>query len=159
MRDAVGSRGVHRRRRATAGVCGKRRCAARASGTHRARRRWRRRGRGRPRARAISFPLELQFNVEPDGATLPVLSASVRFQPRDWKSDGGREAVGHLAGWLQACGLADERCRLLAQAVFAKRMERGGKSATASCFPAFVKLRWCEDMEPCAKAYLLVRVE
>lgn len=104
------------------------------------------------------FPLELRFNVGPNGTALPVLSASVRFQPRDWKSDGGREAVGRLAEWLQACGLADERCGLLAQAVFAKRMERGGERVTASCFPAFVKLRWREGMEPCAKAYLLVRV-
>ena len=106
-----------------------------------------------------SFPLELQFNVGVDGAVLPVLSASVRFQPTDWTEAGRRAEIGRLAAWLQSLGLADERCGLLAQTAFAKRVQHGGESTTVSCFPAFVKLRWREGMAPDAKAYLMARIE
>ena len=105
------------------------------------------------------FPLELQLNVGSDGTALPALSASVRFQPRDWESDGGRAAIGHLATWMQERGLADGRCGLLPQTAFAKRVERDGESATLSCFPAFVKLRYREGLPPDAKAYLMARVQ
>lgn len=104
------------------------------------------------------FPLELQFNVAPDGTALPVLSASVRFQPDDWVNANRREQIGRLAAWLQTRGLADKRCGLLAQTAFSKHVEHAGESATISCFPAFVKLRWREGQAPDAKAYLMAQV-
>ncbi|MBQ9043368.1 MAG: hypothetical protein IJ111_11225 [Eggerthellaceae bacterium] len=103
------------------------------------------------------FPLEFQFNVGPGGMALPALSASVRFQPNDWADMGRSVEIGRLAGWLQSLGLADGRCGLLPQTVFAKRVDRDGESATVSCFPAFVKLRWREGQAPDAKTYLMAR--
>lgn len=105
------------------------------------------------------FPLEFQFNVGPDGKALPALSASVRFQAKDWQSCTRLGTIGRLAGWLQSCGLADERCGLLTQTAFAKRVTHGSESHLLSCFPAFVKLHWREGMPPDAKAYLLAQVE
>lgn len=105
------------------------------------------------------FPLELQFNVGADGAALPALSASVRFQPDDWSDAARQGQIGQIAGWMQAHGLADGRCGLLPQAAFAKRVEHDGESTKIACFPAFVKLRWREGLRPDAKAYLLVRFE
>ena len=105
------------------------------------------------------FPLELQFNVGPGGVARPALSASVRFQPADWANPKRRGEIGHLAAWMQERGLADERCGMLAQTVFAKRMKCSGEFAVASCFPAFVKLRWRAGAAPDAKVYLLARVE
>lgn len=103
------------------------------------------------------FPLEFQFDVGAGGAALPVLSASVRFQPKDWASGEGRAAIGRIAGWLQERGLADGRCGLLPQTAFAKQVEHDGESVTVTCFPAFVKLRWREGEQPVAKAYLMAR--
>lgn len=105
------------------------------------------------------FPLELQFDVGPEGTALPVLSASVRFQPNDWAGADYPQQIGHLAGWLQARGLADGRCGLLAQTVFAKRVNRDGESVVVSCSPAFVKLRYREGLPYDAKAYLMARVD
>ena len=105
------------------------------------------------------FPLELQFNVCSDGTALPVLSASVRFQPADWTDAQRREQIGRLAAWVQRLGLADERCELLAQATFANRIEHGDEGVMVFCFPAFVKLRWREGMAPDAKAYLMSQAE
>ena len=105
------------------------------------------------------FPLELQFNVGPDGTALPALSASVRFQPKDWADVNRLEQIGRLASWLQARNLVDGRFGLLAQTTFAKRVERDGESATTSCFPAFVKLRYREGLPPDAKAYLMARAQ
>lgn len=105
------------------------------------------------------FPLELQFNVGPDGMALPVVSASVRFQPSDWIDAARRDEICRLAVWAQGLGLADGRWRQLAPTVFAKRATRAGSSATLSCFPAFVKLRWREGMAPDAKAYLVAWVK
>ena len=104
------------------------------------------------------FPLELQFNIGAEGKALPALSASVRFQPQDWNSDEGRVAIGRLAGWLQERGLADGRCALLPQTVFAKRAQRDSESSTITCFPAFVKLRWREGLPADAKAYLMASI-
>ena len=104
------------------------------------------------------FPLELQFNVRPGGTALPALSASVRFQPNDWADADRSVEIGRLAGWLQSLGLADKRCGLLPQTMFAKRIDHGGESTTISCFPAFVKLRWREGQAPDAKAYLMARM-
>jgi hypothetical protein len=105
------------------------------------------------------FPLELQFNVGADGMALPAVSASVRFQPEDWKDAARCDKIARLALWAQGRGLADERWMLLAQTAFAKRVARAESSVVLSCFPAFVKLRWREGMAPDAKAYLLARVE
>ena len=101
------------------------------------------------------FPLELQFNIGPDGRALPTVSASVRFQPSHWMGEEGRTAIAELARRLQDRGLADSRVEQLAQTLFAKRVTHGDESAVVSCFPAFVKLRWREG-GPCdAKAYLM----
>lgn len=105
-----------------------------------------------------SFPLELQFNVGQDGLALPVISASVRFQPGDWLNAEGQAALARLAGWMQEHGVADARCGKLAEAMFAKRLSYDGDSVVASCFPAFVKLRWRKDAAPDAKAYFMVQV-
>ncbi len=105
------------------------------------------------------FPLEFQFNVGPNGKALPVLSASVRLQPVDWKEVSRRNAIDSLVGWLQSRNLADDRCALLPQTVFAKRVTRGDFSTTIYCLPAFVKLRWREGMPPDAKAYLLAGIQ
>lgn len=105
------------------------------------------------------FPLELQFNVGPDGRALPTVSASVRFQFDDWTDPERRGEIGRLALWAQERGLADERWKLLAATALSKRVTRAGSSVALSCFPAFVKLRWREGMAPDAKAYLLGRVE
>lgn len=104
-----------------------------------------------------SFPLELQFDVGPDGMALPVLSASVRFQPGDWSDPARMGEIGRLAGWMQARGLADGRCALLARTAFAKRLKKADESVVLSCFPAFAKLRWREGCPPDAKAYLMAR--
>ena len=104
------------------------------------------------------FPLELQFNVGPDGKATSALSASVRFQPGDWVDAERRGQIGRLAAWMQERGLADGRCGLLAQNAFGKRLEHNGETALISCFPAFVKLRWREGQAPDAKAYLMAEV-
>ena len=105
----------------------------------------------------LPFPLELQFNVRPDGTALPALSASVRFQPRDLLNLSRRDVLLRLLGWVQARGLADDRCELLPQTVFAKRAQRAGEAVTISCLPAFIKLRWREGYSPDAKAYLIAQ--
>lgn len=103
--------------------------------------------------------LALSYDTGAGGVARPALSASVRFQPADWANPKRRGEIGHLAAWMQERGLADERCGMLAQTVFAKRMKCSGEFAVASCFPAFVKLRWRAGAAPDAKVYLLARVE
>lgn len=105
------------------------------------------------------FPLELQFNIGPNGTALPVVSASVRFQPGDWMDPAGQDAISKIASWMQAQGLADARCILLAKTTFAQLATYKDESASLSCFPAFVKLRYREGQAPDAKAYLLARAE
>lgn len=73
----------------------------------------------------------------------------------DWTDIDCQRQIGHLAAWMQARGLADGRCGLLAQTAFSKRVEHDGETALISCFPAFVKLRWREGQSPDAKAYLM----
>ena len=104
------------------------------------------------------FPLELQFNMGPDGRALPVVSASVRFQPSDWTQEERRAEIDHLAARVQDRGLNDGRWNQLAGATFAKRLTRESESITFSCFPAFMKVRWQHDRPACAKAYLLASV-
>ncbi|MBR3317572.1 MAG: hypothetical protein IKG21_07140 [Atopobiaceae bacterium] len=101
-----------------------------------------------------SFPLEFQFNVAPDGTALPVLGASVRFQPGDWLGDARRstEAVFRKA---EDWGLADNRWQQLAQTAFAKRAALRGDVVHLWCFPAFLKLRWRDGLPLDAKAYLI----
>ncbi len=105
------------------------------------------------------FPLELQFNIGPNGAALPIVSASVRFQPGDWMDPAGQDAISKIARWMQVQELADARCILLAKTMFAKLVTHEDENVSLSCFPAFVKLRYREDQAPDAKAYLLARAE
>lgn len=105
------------------------------------------------------FPLELQFNVGPDGMALPVLSASVRFQPADWTSEEARLRIGEVIGQISHDGLIDDRWNRLVEATFAKRVNRKDESFKLFCFTAFVKLRWRKDEPPDAKAYLMARAE
>lgn len=101
------------------------------------------------------FPLELQFNIGADGAALPTVSASVRFQPEDWTDSARTTEIMRLASWLQSRSLADGRCVQLAKTTYAKRATRNGESVLISCFPAFVKLRFSEGEPTFAKAYLM----
>ena len=56
---------------------------------------------------------------------------------------------------VESWGLADERWRLLEEAIFANRLSKGGESHSLYCYPAFGTLRW-RDGEPLdAKAYLI----
>lgn len=103
------------------------------------------------------FPLEFQFNVGPDGLALPVISASVRFQPEDWIDLTRQRAISALVAWIQAQNLADNRCALLAQTLFAKRATQGNETMTISCCPIFVKLRFRKGQAPDAKAYLMAQ--
>lgn len=101
------------------------------------------------------FALELQFNVDADGAALPTLGASVRFQPDDVAGPDGLGAVGRVFAQAEARGLADGRWRELARTTFAKRVAAGDEYANIWCFPAFIKLRWRQGAAPDAKAYLM----
>lgn len=101
------------------------------------------------------FPLEFQFNVGPEGAVLPTISSSVRFQPGDWTNQARRAEIHRLMRWMQDRGLADERWERLDETPFAKRVTYGDESTLLACFPAFVKLRWRADQRPDAKAYLM----
>ena len=105
------------------------------------------------------FPLELQFDVGEGGRPLPRLSASVRFQPKDWTDPARRAEIARLAGWVEDMGLADARWQRLSGCVFAKSLARGDEACALSCLPAFVKLRWREGLPADAKAYLLARIE
>lgn len=101
------------------------------------------------------FPLEFQFNVGQSGIALPVISASVRFQPGDWKDAARQDAIWHLAKWMMAHNLADDRCAMLEKTLFAKRLKYEDDEISIACFPAFVKLRFRKEQAPDAKAYLI----
>lgn len=101
------------------------------------------------------FPLELQFNIGPEGKALPVLSASVRFGAEDWTDESCRAAIVDLMRDVQGTGLVDGRWMNLAGTVFSKSLSRDDESVTFSCFPAFLKLRWHEGKPSDAKAYLI----
>ena len=102
------------------------------------------------------FPLELQFNVGPDGAALPVISASVRFQPNDWADEACKGDIKRLMCQTQNQGLADDRWLQLENTAFVKRLQRGDEGISLLCFPAFLKLRWQAGGPTCAKVYLMV---
>lgn len=104
------------------------------------------------------FPLELQFNVGPDGTALPALSASLRFGPEAWRTPDAPDGVHTVFRQAQEWGLADGRWRQLVHTAFAKRMSHGGDAATLCCYPAFIKYRWREGMAPDAKTYLIAGV-
>ncbi len=101
------------------------------------------------------FPLELQFNVGPDGVAQPTLSATVRFFPADWTNEERKEQIAKLMERLQEMGLVDDRWTLLEEVAYAERVKFGEESVSISCIPAFLKLRWREAQPPDAKAYLV----
>ena len=99
------------------------------------------------------YPLELQFDVGPDGTALSRLGASMRFQPDDWANS--REDAERVFGKVESWGLSDARWKFLAQTAFSKHAKLGSEEARLWCFPAFVKLRWREGAPPDAKVYLM----
>ena len=101
------------------------------------------------------FPLEFQFNIGPEGKALPVVSASVRFDAKDWADEARCGAIADLMRDVQGTGLVDSRWMSLAGTVFSKSLSRDDESVTFSCFPAFLKLRWREGKPSDAKAYLI----
>ena len=116
-----------------------------------------------PRCAAMArtpFALEFQFDVEPDGTAGSTLGVSLRFaQP---PGDGvwcAFDAAEPLMEMVEAWGLADGRWRLLSGTAFAKRLTLGESSVLLWCFPAFLKLRWCDGAPLDAKAYLMAGVE
>ena len=105
------------------------------------------------------FRLEFQFDVEPDGRAGRTFGASLRFAkpPREgnWEGFVTSGSAGALMRKVESWGLADERWRLLEEAIFANRLSKDGESHSLYCYPAFCKLRW-RDGEPLdAKAYLI----
>ena len=101
------------------------------------------------------FPLEFQFNVGAEGKALPVLSASVRFEPTDWTRPERTQRIAQLAMCLEREGLVDGRWKDLAGTAFAKHVTHGDETAQLYCHPAFVKVRWREGEPPDVKAYLI----
>ena len=108
---------------------------------------------------AMPFQIEFQFDVSECGKAGDTFGASVRFNvPPDageWQSFNPNGAAGELMGRVEAWGLSDERWRLLAGTMFAKRVTHAGESTLLYCYPAFVKLRWRNGEPLDAKAYLL----
>ena len=109
------------------------------------------------------FQTEFQFNVTPDGNLAPTFSASARFpSPATYADDPScdlQAAQDALMQHAQDWGLADERWRLLADTVFAKRVARGEDSNVLFNYPAFLKLRWHEGEPVDAKTYLLAGIQ
>ena len=101
------------------------------------------------------FPLELQFNVGPEGRARQALSASIRFTTRDWLDPLKSREVAKMFEQAQTWGLADDRWHELENTKFAKLVSTGNARAHVFCFPVFLKLRWIEDHGMDAKAYLL----
>ncbi len=111
------------------------------------------------RMAATPFPLELQFNVGPDGRALPVVSASLRFAPQDWTSPERAARIGALGAWLVSCGLADDRLSMLPGAVIGKRLSRGDECLRLMCYPVFFKVRWKANDALMAKVYTVATAE
>ena len=109
------------------------------------------------------FKLEFQFDVMPGGVAGPTLGASLRFDcppgAEDWGCFDPEGEAGELMRQVEDWGLADDRWRLLAEAMFAKRVAREDAFCKLYCFPAFVKLRWKHGAPLDAKAYLLLSQE
>ncbi len=107
----------------------------------------------------LPLQLEFQFDVDSQGCASETFAASVRFAQPPGKSslqafdpDG---AAGDLMRQVEAWGLADNRWRLLADTVFAKRASLGFESSILYCYPAFLKFRWRAGNPLDAKAYLI----
>lgn len=113
---------------------------------------------------AAPFQMEFQFDVQPNGDASSTFSASLRFAspagPNEkFQAFDPNGAAGRLMQRAEEWGLVDSRWRLLADTAFSKRIEFGGQTALAFCYPAFLKLRW-RDGEPLdAKAYLIAGLE
>lgn len=106
------------------------------------------------------FRLEFQFDVAPDGRAQGTVGASVRFASpaahlESWKPFAVEGEAGALMAQVQEWGLAEERWRLLADTLFAKRAKMADESVLLYCFPAFLKLRWRDGLPKDAKAYLM----
>ena len=109
------------------------------------------------------FQFEFQFDVEPDGSVGATFSASSRFAcppgESGWEPYYADGAAGELMRKTEAWGLADGRWRELSGAMFAKRISYEGRSCTAYCYPAFLKLRWRNGEPVDAKAYLIAGLQ
>ncbi len=105
------------------------------------------------------FPFEFQFDVQEDGSAGPTLGASVRFHTADWMDAGARGSMAQLMDRVSSWGLADDRWRLLADMVYAKRVTLDDKAVSLYCYPAFLKLRWRDGAPLDAKAYLIAGVD
>lgn len=105
------------------------------------------------------FKIEFQFDIKPDGSADETFGASVRFArppgENDWGSFTVDGASGELMRQVETWGLADNRWRLLADTIFAKRVTKDDKSSVLYCYPAFLKLRWRAGLPFDAKAYLI----
>lgn len=107
---------------------------------------------------ASPFRLELQFDVLLDGSLGPTLGLSAGFgfsapatMRRLFAQDGPAAALYERCEQL---GLADERWRLLSDALFATRFELEGEPLSLYCLPTFIKLRMREGKMLDAKTYL-----
>lgn len=109
------------------------------------------------------FELEFQFDVTRAGAAGSTFAASLRFGAPSEASSGSsfdpKGAAGELMKLLESWGLADERWRLLAGTMFAKRMARQGRQGLLYAYPAFIKLRWRNGKPVDAKTYLIAGVQ
>lgn len=99
------------------------------------------------------------FDVTRAGAAGSTFAASLRFGAPSEASSGSsfdpNGAAGELMKLLESWGLADERWRLLAGTMFAKRMARQGRQGLLYAYPAFIKLRWRNGEPVDAKTYLI----
>lgn len=104
------------------------------------------------------YQLELQFNVEPGGRVQPIVSISQRMMPiRHWADPALRKEALRLFAWAENRGWIDGRWRELEGTAFRRRVRAVGEEAVLSCYPAYLKLRWCADEPLQAKTYLLAQ--
>ena len=112
---------------------------------------------------ATPFTLEFQFDVDAHGCASKTFGASVRFAmppgTTEWQPFNPDGEAGMLMRQVKSWGLADDRWQLLADTTFAKRVQFAGEKAMLFCFPAFLKLRWCDGEPLDAKAYLMAGVQ
>ena len=105
------------------------------------------------------FQLEFQFDVTEQGAAGDKFGASLRFAcppgSPEWHYFDPDGATGTLMRQLQSWELADDRWKLLANTMFAKRASFGQSSIKLFTFPAFIKLRWVGGQPLDAKTYLM----
>ena len=109
------------------------------------------------------FRIEFQFDVLPDGSAAPTVGVSLRFDcppgSEEWRAFEVDGPAGELMGLVESWGLADGRWRLLADTAFAKQASKGDEAVVGFCYPAFLKVRWCDGEPLDAKAYLIAGVE